>query len=221
MQEHLQHLQHSSEKKGDGENKDHGIEAEACVVKTGKDEVRQQCLLLEVVRRASLLIPIIFVFFFYFNPGLVSDYFIFTLSIFFSVCALVFNFSSVLPSFYKHPIYVGDLVIRIGDSEAEVKLQFQKLFRLLVNIFGSILITAYVDYFYFIYTTRKTFPKTYVEIFATLGGLMGLVSNAQFQCGRILLSFCYFLKSYRHSRLCYSRPRGMSTELINCTKERR
>jgi hypothetical protein len=171
-----------------------------------------------VLCRVFLVIPFIIAMVFYFMPELISNYLIFTFSIFLTTCIFLFNFPNLLPSFHKHPIYVGDLEIRNIDEEAKVKLQFQKLFCILVNLLGSVLVTAYVDYFYFIYTTRKTFPKSYIEILATLGGLLEIVSTAQIMGGRLILSFCYFLKNYNDSKLSMRSMQGMSIELIKCQK---
>lgn len=122
------------------------------------------------------------------------------------VCSfnLLLAFPNIVPSLQKRPLYLQDVIVdddprvSIGYDLWYRKRMYYHACRLMVNLTSAILIAAFAEYGYTIWT--HTQPTSYMEICGVVGGVLALLGRVQTGASRVLLKLCHLAQDWDERR---------------------
>jgi len=122
------------------------------------------------------------------------NYYTFPIFYFFGSYFFFLNFPIIGEILHGKPVYIEDLILSTEEKVDDDS--FKKSYAVIMNFILAVLFAIFSEYI----IIQGVRDKPVIEIFAIIGGNWSLYMKAQNTIGKILLDFCYCMKSKEHQR---------------------
>lgn len=137
-------------------------------------------------------------------PGIFRDelmnYIAIPIFYFFGTYFIFLNFPGIAELLHSRPLYLEDLIIANHQNHPVSDQTFKHIYSVIMNFILAMLFAIFAEYV----IIKGVKHKPVVELMAIIGGNMTLYIKAERIAGKIILSFCHFIKEKEVRKMSFS-----------------